>query len=129
MIALMRIFKTVNFHRFQKKTDITDSDLLSVVHELENNPEPNGKLGNGVYKKRIATNNKGKSGGYRTLLAFKIKDRTIFMYGYAKNTVSKSGPELSQKEIKALRNAADIFLAMDISKVDVTTSSLIEVKI
>ena len=35
-------------------------------------------LGNGLYKKRIARPNQGKSDGYRVLLAFKQKNHLFF---------------------------------------------------
>ena len=38
-----------------------------------------------MFKKRVATGGRGKSGGVRTLLAYKVGDRAFFVYGFAKN--------------------------------------------
>jgi hypothetical protein len=42
-------------------------------------------LGGGLIKQRIARTGQGRSGGYRTLMAFRSKERTIFVYGFAKS--------------------------------------------
>jgi hypothetical protein len=41
-------------------------------------------LGGGVIKQRVARDGEGKSGGFRTLILFKIGNRAFFVYGFAK---------------------------------------------
>jgi len=41
-------------------------------------------LSSGLFKKRVARQGQGKRGSYRTILAFKSKDRTVFMFGFSK---------------------------------------------
>ena len=36
-------------------------------------------------KLRVARPGQGKSGGYRTLLAYRKSERSVFLYGFAKN--------------------------------------------
>lgn len=43
------------------------------------------KLGNNLYKVRVASSGKGKRGSYRTIIVFKFKVRAIFIGGFAKN--------------------------------------------
>jgi len=31
----------------------------------------------------------GRSGGYRTFMAFRVKERTVFVYGFAKNALCR----------------------------------------
>lgn len=57
-------------------------------------------------KKRIPLGNKGKSGGARTILAFKINDKAFFIYGFAKNKKDN----VDEKELKALKRLAKIYL-------------------
>ena len=42
-------------------------------------------LGSGVIKRRVARTGQGRSGGYRMLIAYRTRDRSIFLYGFAKN--------------------------------------------
>lgn len=56
-------------------------------------------LGGDLYKKRIGLAGRGKSGGVRTLIAFRIEEKAFFLYGFAKNARSN----ISEKELKALR--------------------------
>lgn len=42
-------------------------------------------LGGGLIKQRLARPGAGKSGGYRTLLFFRLGDRSVFAFGFAKN--------------------------------------------
>ena len=53
---------------------------------------PPGKLRNGkrdyggfLYKKRIATKGRGKSGSVRTLLALQMNNKAYFLYGFEKS--------------------------------------------
>lgn len=42
-------------------------------------------LGGGLIKQRIGRPGQGRSGGYRTLLAFRREDRAIFVFAFAKS--------------------------------------------
>ena len=41
-------------------------------------------LGGGLIKQRVARKGQGKSGGYRTILAYRSGERAVFLYGFAK---------------------------------------------
>ncbi len=66
-------------------------------------------LGGHVYKKRIALQKRGKSGGARTIIAFKLENKAFFMYGFAKNKRAN----VSMKELKALKLLATHLLSYD----------------
>ncbi len=53
----------------------------------------NVNLGGGLIKKRVARPGQGKRNGYRTLLAFRIGARVVFLHGFAKNEKDNIGPE------------------------------------
>ena len=42
-------------------------------------------LGGGVIKQRLARRGQGRSGGYRVLIAYRARVRSIFLYGFAKS--------------------------------------------
>ena len=82
-----------------------DSTLCDSVKEIEEGLfEAN--LGKGLYKKRIARRGNGKSGGYRTLIAFKTDDKAIFMYGFSKNERAN----INEKEKNIYKKLAGYYL-------------------
>jgi len=123
-VIILKVYKTKNFGRFQKSERLTDSELIDAIKELEDGLVE-ADLGGGVFKKRIKAQGRGKSGGFRTIIAYKQGDRAIFMYGYPKNTVKKSGKEISDKELSALRDMAKILFNVELNQ---SSNSLIEVK-
>lgn len=80
----MKIFKTRYFDRWSKHEDLSDQTLNKVTCEIEKGLV-DANLGGNVVKKRIAAKGRGKSGGLRTIIAFNIKDKAIFLYGFSKN--------------------------------------------
>jgi hypothetical protein len=45
-------------------------------------------LGRGLVKQRIGRGGQGRSGGYRTVIAFRAGHRAVFLFGFAKNAQS-----------------------------------------
>ena len=80
----MRIFKNKAFNKWAAKTALSGDTLRAAVDEMERGLI-DANLGGHVVKKRVAVGGRGKSGGFRTLLAYKSGDRAFFMYGFAKN--------------------------------------------
>jgi len=120
----MRVFKTKLFSRRAKEMGLDDSALFNAAKEIEQGSfEAN--LGGNIYKKRIALGNRGKSSGARTIVAFKIKDKAIFLYGFPKNERGN----ITQKEEIALKGLAEFFLGRSDNEIDnaVKTGDLIEV--
>jgi len=94
----MRIFKSRLFKKWADKERLTDRALRLAVFEM-NNGLIDASLGGHVYKKRIPISGQGKSGGLRTLLAFKTGDISFFMFGFTKNEQEN----ISKEELKALK--------------------------
>lgn len=78
---------------------------MQAVTEMENDLSITS-LGGSVFKKRIANQGAGKRGGFRVLLAYQSKDKTFFIYGFAKNTRDN----IKEKELSALKLLADELL-------------------
>ena len=71
-------------------------------------------LGGGLVKQRVARPGQGRSGGYRTLIAFRMGTRTSFIYGFAKSERGNIGPD----ELGFWRKVASGMLAMNESGLD-----------
>lgn len=77
---------------------MSDDTLRAAVDEMERGLI-DANLGGHVMKKRIAVGGRGKSGGVRTLLAYKSDDKAFFVYGFAKNARAN----VSTDELRALK--------------------------
>ena len=78
-----RVFQTKAFHRWSRKTTLTEADLCTSVTEMEAGLI-DADLGGHVFKKRVAIQGRGKSGGARVLVATNLEDRWFFMFGFEK---------------------------------------------
>ena len=115
----MKIYKTQWFAKWANKENIQDSALRTAVAELEKGLF-DADLGGHVYKKRIAIQGRGKSGGVRTIIAYRVADKAFFTYGFAKNKRAN----ISRTELHTLKVVAANLLAHD----DDTLAHLVEVK-
>ena len=80
----MNKLKTKWIAKWAKKNRISDDQLIIAIDDLENNLS-SSNLGSGLFKVRVASQDGGKSGGFRTLIVYKEKDRAVVVYGFAKN--------------------------------------------
>ncbi|MBT5194167.1 MAG: type II toxin-antitoxin system RelE/ParE family toxin [Rhodospirillaceae bacterium] len=101
----MEILVNKWFDRWRRKEAISDAAICKAVDEIETGLF-DANLGGGLYKKRVAAPGKGKSGSYRTLLAFKSGARTCFVFGFAKSARAN----IDAKEEKALKALAKALL-------------------
>jgi len=66
-------------------------------------------LGGGAFKQRVARAGGGKSGGLRTLIAFRVDASCFFVYGFAKNDMAN----VTKKALEALQDYATLLLSYD----------------
>ncbi|MGH9599863.1 MAG: type II toxin-antitoxin system RelE/ParE family toxin [Terracidiphilus sp.] len=97
----LRVFKNKSFARFVRKNEILDLELCAAVREA-NRGLIGADLGGGVIKQRIARRGSGKSGGFRTLIVFRLRELAIFVHGFAKNEVEN----IRADELAALKKLA-----------------------
>ena len=97
----MRIFKTRAFGRFARKERISDAALCEAIDRAERGLV-DADLAGYVIKQRVARPSQGRSGGYRTLVAFRIETRAVLLHGFAKSEQDN----ISDDELKELRKAA-----------------------
>lgn len=70
--------------RFARRERIRDSSLCEAIRRAERGLI-DADLGGGIIKQRVARPGQGRSGGYRTVLAYRSGDRAVFLYGFAKS--------------------------------------------
>lgn len=104
----MQVYKTKWLARFAKKEEIADASLRTAIARAERG-QVDVDLGGGLIKQRVAKPGKGRSGGYRMLIAYRLRKRAVFMYGFAKNERANIGADelLTAREIAASWLAAD----------------------
>jgi hypothetical protein len=68
----------------------------------------------------------GKSGGFRTIILFRVGRHTFFAHGFAKSDKAN----VSAKELKALKRLADVLLGFSGARLEAAQAAgeLIEVK-
>jgi len=66
-------------------------------------------LGGGLIKQRVARQGKGRSGGYRMIVAYRIKTRALFLFGFAKS----DRENIEQDQLASARVIAEDLLALD----------------
>ena len=104
----MRIFRNVPFRRFMQENGIGEMQVCAVVEELTANLI-HANLGGGVYKQRLARQGKGKSGGFRTIVFFKVAERAFFVLGFAKSDQAN----LSTQDLRSLKDLAKELFSYD----------------
>jgi hypothetical protein len=120
----MKIYKTRWFNRWAHKQGLEDISLCIAVREMVAGLY-DADLGGGLVKKRIARPGKGKSGGFRTLIATNKGNRWIFVYGFPKNERSN----IDKDEEQTLKELAEELLSLTPEEIEIVKdkSKLFEV--
>ncbi len=108
----MRVFKTKWLARFARRERIADRCLNEAIERAERGLI-DADLGGGLIKQRVARDGKGRSGGYRTMVAYKARGRAVFLYAFAKNERDNIGAD----ELLSLREIAEGWLTADEHKI------------
>ena len=97
----VRVFKIRWFARFARGERLDDKSLSEAISRAARGLI-DADLGGGLIKQRVARQGRGRSGGYRTIIAFRVKDRAVFLYGFSKNERGNIEPD----ELRDLRLVA-----------------------
>jgi hypothetical protein len=108
----MRVFKTKWLSRFARREGIADKSLQEAIERAERGLI-DADLGGGLIKQRVARAGQGRSGGYRTIVAYRVKQRAVFLYGFAKNERDNIEPG----ELLTFRSIAADLLAADSARI------------
>jgi len=104
----MSVYKTKEFSRFARKAELGNAEMIEAAKAVASG-QWDADLGGGVFKQRIAREGGGKSGGFRTIILFKVGGHSFLVYGFAKNERAN----ITAKELKALKKLAATYLALD----------------
>lgn len=88
----MRILMTRGMARFVRREEIADAMLREAIERAEKGLI-DADLGGGLIKQRVARPGKGRSGGYRTIVAYRRASKAIFLYGFAKSERDNIEPQ------------------------------------
>ena len=114
----MRIFKTRWVARFVLRERIDDCGLNEAIERAERGII-DADLGGGLIKQRVARPGRGRSGGYRMIVAYRTEDRAFFLYGFAKN----ERENIEDSELQTLRDIGNELLAQGDSALDAAVRS------
>ena len=120
----MRVYKLKAFARFQRRERIADRALWNAVKSAEDGLV-DADLGGGLIKQRVARPGQGKSGGFRTIIAYRRGNRAVFLYGFAKS----ERENLNDDELTYWQRVGRAYLALADDAMDAATAGdeLIEV--
>ena len=103
----MLVHATKEFTRFARRADIDDRELCAAARRAGRGLI-DADLGAGLIKQRIPRKGQGRSGGFRTLAAFRQNHRCVFLYGFPKN----ERDNISDRELAHWRKVSAAFLQM-----------------
>jgi hypothetical protein len=109
-----RIYKNRWFAKFAIREGLSDAALVTAIDQAGSGLI-DADLGGGLIKLRVARKGGGKSGGYRTLVFFRHKERAVFAFGFAKS----SKANLNATELRTYKQAAGIVLALTQAQIDI----------
>jgi hypothetical protein len=103
--VFLRVFATRVFALFAREERLDDRRLCEAV-ERAGRGLVDADLGGNLIKQRIARPGSGRSGGYRTIVAFRAAQRSVFLYGFAKN----ERDNIDDREMNDLKRLAKHYL-------------------
>ena len=121
----MSVYVTKEFRRFARKAGLADARLLEAAYDVVAG-RYDADLGGGVFKQRVAREGGGKSGGFRTIILFRIGSHSFFAHVFSKSDKAN----VSAKELKALKRLADLLLEFSDEQIEAAqvAGEMIEVK-
>jgi hypothetical protein len=102
----LRVFVTKVFARFARKERLDERRLCEAVDRAERG-SIGADLGGNVIKQRVSRPGGGRSGGTRTVIAYRAKHRSVFLYGFAKS----ERDNIDDRELADLKKLAKHFLS------------------
>ena len=101
----MQVLKTRWFTKFARNEEIADASLREAIARAERGLI-DADLGGGLIKQRVARRGQGRSGGYRTVIAYRTGHRALFIFGLAKS----DRENFAESELESAREIAKIWL-------------------
>jgi len=106
-VGKARVFSFSAFDDFAKRQRWSDERLVKVVDDVESGLN-DGVLGSNLFKRRVAREGAGSSGGFRIVLVCRVGDRAFLLEAFAKNVKTTHTPV----EVRVLRMLAEELLSL-----------------
>lgn len=95
------VYLSKTFSRQARKEGVADDDLRDAVDRAEKGLV-DVDLGGNLVKQRVARPNEGRSGGFRTIVAYRRGTRAVFLHMFAKSKRAN----IKADELEILRDFA-----------------------
>ena len=109
----MQVFKTKWFAWFARSEGIVDKSLREAIERAERGLI-DADLGGGLIKQRVARPGRGRSGGYRVIIAYRVRNLAVFFYGFAKSERAN----IDSNQLATARKFATKWLAADSASIN-----------
>jgi len=117
---MQNVYLTKECARLLRRSGVADDDVIEAVNRAEAG-KIDADLGGGLIKQRVARAGQGRSGGFRTVIAYRRGERAIFLHMFAKSRQANLSPaeleayrriaggydELSDEQLEAIADASD----------------------
>jgi hypothetical protein len=103
----LRVFTTKVFARFARNERLDDRQLYEAIARAERGLV-DADLGDNLIKQRVA-----RSGGYRTVVALRASQRSVFLYGFAKS----ERDNIDDRELADLKKLARHYLGYSCAQI------------
>jgi hypothetical protein len=101
----VRVFLTKWMVRYIQQEQVSLKALGEAIARAERGLI-DAELGSGLIKQRVARAGKGRSAGYRTIIAYRRADMAFFLYGFAKS----ERENIEEDELRFARELGDALL-------------------
>jgi hypothetical protein len=108
----LRVFTTKVFARFARNERLDDRQLYEAIARAERGLV-DADLGGNLIKQRVARSGRGRSGGYRTVVALRASQRSVFLYGFAKS----ERDNIDDRELADLKKLARHYLGYSCAQI------------
>ena len=112
--ACLRVFASKWFVRFARKEKIENERLREVIARAEEG-SVDAELGGNLIKQRVARQGRGRSAGYRTIIAYHANVRSIFLYGFAKS----ERENIETNDLENLKNLSKRLLTLTDAEIEI----------
>lgn len=119
-----RVFKNKAFSSFARKSRVSDAALIEAIDKADAGLAY-AELGGGLVKLAIPRPSEGQRGGYRTIVAYRARDRAVFLYGFPKNVKGN----INDDDLKDFKDYAKLLLGYGDAQLDLAVRSGVLVEI
>lgn len=109
----LRILTHRPFAKAARKLGLTDAVLVRAVREIEDGLV-DARLDGFLLKKRIGIDGRGKSGGLRTILAYRQGSRVVFLHVFGKS----ERDNITAAEQQALSELGDLYMGFTTEQIN-----------